>query len=108
MELEEALQDQDEPASSIVESIKDLEDEILEATNIEAMPKGDLDSLLEAASEKDSSTEDNKPSASAIKSTANPEKIATAKPSETENKPAALPEIDTSIDKDNLCCWTRP
>ncbi len=45
MELEEALQDKDknEPASSIVESIKDLEDEILDATNIEAISKDKFD-----------------------------------------------------------------
>ena len=37
IELEEALKDEDQPASGIMASIKDLEEEILDATNIEAI-----------------------------------------------------------------------
>ena len=43
MELEEALQDVNQPASGIMASIKDLEDEILDATNVEAISKTDFD-----------------------------------------------------------------
>ena len=39
MELEDALQDANEPASNIMASIKDLEDEILDATNIDSVEK---------------------------------------------------------------------
>ncbi len=45
MELEEALQDQNKPASGIMASIKDLEDEILNATNIEAISKSDFEAV---------------------------------------------------------------
>ncbi len=46
-ELEEALKD-DEPASSnIVSSIKDLEDEILDATNIEAVSNNKIEDIAE-------------------------------------------------------------
>ena len=53
MELEEELQNKDknEPASSIVESIKDLEDEILDAINIEAISKEKFDSWENATPE---------------------------------------------------------
>ncbi len=75
MELEEALQDEEKPKSGIMASIKDLEDEILDATNIEAISENKFD----AASNKDA-----------------PAKEQTAKPKKAE-KPAELPEIDLSV-----------
>ncbi|QMU62572.1 MAG: FHA domain-containing protein [Gammaproteobacteria bacterium] len=74
MELEEALQDESKPESSIAASIKDLEEEILDATNIEAVSK----EKFEAASK------ENAPAEKQI-----------AKPKIVE-KPAELPEIDTT------------
>ncbi|MEJ2116277.1 MAG: FHA domain-containing protein, partial [Gammaproteobacteria bacterium] len=51
MELEDALQNKDknEPASRIVESIKYLEDEILNATNFEAVSKENFDASNDIA-----------------------------------------------------------
>jgi pSer/pThr/pTyr-binding forkhead associated (FHA) protein len=75
MELEEALQDEDKPASGIMASIKDLENEILDATNLDAISRDDFD----AASNKDA-----------------PAKKRSTKPKEVE-KPAELPEIDVAV-----------
>jgi pSer/pThr/pTyr-binding forkhead associated (FHA) protein len=75
MELEEALQDEEKPKSGIMASIKDLEDKILDATNIEAISGNELD----AASNK---------KALAKEQTAKPKKV---------EKPAELPEIDLAV-----------
>ena len=46
-ELEEALQPDDPETSSIANSIKDLEDEILDATNIEAVANNKIEDIAE-------------------------------------------------------------
>ena len=53
IELEEALKDEDQPTSGIMASIKDLEEEILDATNVEAISSD----KFEAASDKESNKE---------------------------------------------------
>lgn len=75
MELEEALQDQDQPSSGIMASIKDLEDEILDATNIEAISKEDFGAVSELASDED----------------------VPAKEAKEVEEPVTLPEIDVAV-----------
>lgn len=85
IELEEALKDEDQPTSGIMASIKDLEEEILDATNVEAISSD----KFEAASDKESNKE-------------KPVKEQTAKPKidtkvEEKPKPAELPDIDVAV-----------
>lgn len=83
LELEEALKDEDKPTSGIMASIKDLEEEILDATNVEAISKD----KFAAASDKESNEE-------------KPAKKQTVKPkidTEVEEKPVELPEIDVAV-----------
>ncbi|MGH1538019.1 MAG: FHA domain-containing protein [Gammaproteobacteria bacterium] len=97
MELEEALRDKNEPASSIVESIKDLEEEILDATNIEAVSKDKFDAASEDIIAPDKDSEAKK--APEEKQAAKPAKITKAKVSKQEEAPAELPDIDVAIDE---------
>ncbi len=82
MELEEALQDQNKPATGIMSSIKDLEDEILEATNIEAISKEDFDIASNKTSSEDASS-----SADSV----------VAEPEEVVEEPIELPEIEIPV-----------
>lgn len=83
MELEDALKDANKPASGIMASIKDLEDEILNATNIEAV----TNNKIEAVDKKEPPKE----------------KISTSdKAPATKEKPAreevdVLPKIDVAV-----------
>ena len=47
LELEEALQDDDPAPSNIVSSIKDLEEEIMDATNIESVANNKIEDIAE-------------------------------------------------------------
>lgn len=95
MELEEALQDENEPASNIMASIKDLENEILDATD----EKKSSSAILEVISTKNSpadkqakpdkeKTDKKKTPTPKVKKT--PEKKITAKPKKAP-KPEAVP-----------------
>jgi hypothetical protein len=100
MELEEALEDANEPASNIMASIKDLENEILDATD----DKKDSSANLEVISTKDAPAEKqatpNKtksPIAKKAPAKKAPEKKITAKAkadTKIDEKPAELPELD--------------
>ena len=86
MELEDALQDANEPASNIMASIKDLEDEILDATNIDSGEK--------QVKPVKANIDKKKPSAKAKNV---PEKKLTAKPKSTpkqKSTPSELPELE--------------
>jgi hypothetical protein len=83
MELEDALKDANKPASGIMASIKDLENEILNATNIEAVSNN----KLEAVAKKEPSEE--------IISV--PKKPSAAKEKSTREKVDEIPEIDDIV-----------
>ena len=83
MELEEALQEEEKPTSGIMASIKDLENEILDATNLEAISNNELEIVSDIESDKKE-----------------PAKQQTAKPkveTKVKEKPAELPEIDVAV-----------
>lgn len=88
IELEEALKDEDQPASGIMASIKDLEEEILDATNIEAISSDKF--------EADSNKESNKKKP-AKKQTAKPKITKPKIDTKVEKKPAELPKIDIAV-----------
>ena len=83
MELEDALKEANKPASGIMASIKDLEDEILSATNIEAISNN----KLETVDKKDPPEE--KFSA--------PVKAPAAKEKPAREEVNTLPEIDVAL-----------
>ena len=101
MELEDALQDANEPASNIMASIKDLEDEILDATNIESGENSKIDALKTKNSPVKKQTASKKSKAPAKKK-AIPKKDAPAKKitakvktdTKVKPNPAELPELD--------------
>ena len=93
MELEEALQDKNEPASSIVESIKDLEEEILDATNVDAISKDKFDSGKDATPEQIPTLQKE----AKKKQVSKPEKTTKAKISKKEKSSIDLPEIDAPV-----------
>ncbi len=97
MELEEALQDNNKPASSIVESIKDLEEEILDATNIEAVSKDNFDASLSEDSTPKKAPATKK--AAKKKPSPKPAKITKAKVNKQEEASAELPDIDMSVNE---------
>lgn len=92
--LEEALKDKNQPASGIMASIKDLENEIINATNIEASSNN----KLEIASEIESQEK-----ASVKKLTVKPKQTVKLKiETKVEEKHAKLPDIDFVVnDKSN-------
>jgi len=90
MELEDALNDANEPASNIMASIKDLEDEILDATDEKNTPSEDLDVVSSKEPTKEKQTTPKKAKAPKKKKT-------TAKPKpdiKDDSKADELPEID--------------
>ena len=89
MELEETLQDENEPASNIMSSIKDLEDEILEATDV----KSKSSARLEVISAKNSPADKQ----AAAKKTEEPKK-SEAKEETSTKKVSAEAETDSEKD----------